>query len=133
MKKKLLIGLSIIFCVFGIIKNFIKKESELESKITFSNKEFNFGKKPKKDGFKKIIETLAQNIEALGVNFSKTNYEEEKNKSVTIKYYDFDFIKNEVLLSKEAKLKYKLVSSKEISRLPELNEKMVKSSYLRRG
>ena len=78
MKKKLLIGLSIVFCVFGIIKNLIKKESDLRNKITFSDKAFNFGKKPQKDGFKKIIESLAQNIEALGVNFSKTNQLESK-------------------------------------------------------
>ena len=99
----------------------------------YLNKEFHFDKKSKKDGFKGIIESLVQNIEALGVNFSKTNYEEEKNKSNTMKYYDFNFKKIETLLSEKSKLKYKIIRSKEISRLPELNEKMVTSSYLRWG
>ena len=67
------------------------------------------------------------------LDFSKTNYEEEKNKSNTMKYYDFDFKKIETLLSEKSKLKYKIIRSKEISRLPELNEKMVTSSYLRWG
>ena len=50
-----------------------------------------------------------------------------------MKYYDFDFKKIETLLSEKSKLKYKIIRSKEISRLPELNEKMVTSSYLRWG
>ena len=133
MKKKLLIGLSFIFCILGVIGFFIKKNNESKDKIAFLNKEFHFDKKSKKDGFKGIIESLVQNIEALGVNFSKTNYEEEKNKSNTMKYYDFDFKKIETLLSEKSKLKYKIIRSKEISRLPELNEKMVTSSYLRWG
>ena len=133
MKKKLLIGLSFIFCILGVIGFFINKNNESKDKIAFLNKEFHFDKKSKKDRFKGIIESLVQNIEALGVNFSKTNYEEEKNKSNTMKYYDFNFKKIETLLSEKSKLKYKIIRSKEISRLPELNEKMVTSSYLRWG